>query len=107
MVVVALNAWLTTKACCIIGASLESCLSTDLVRRDSDNFVAKKVTEGVDNLKIEENDDMIAGGLYVRWIDGSMYHWRLFDCLSDRLDKLTFGFQNLTMATKDHHEIRQ
>ena len=47
---------------------------------------------------IAEKDDMIVGGLYVGWIDGSMRRWRLLDCLANALGELTFVFQNPTMS---------
>ena len=49
-----------------------SCLSGDLVRRVSDDFDDDEVTEGMNNPKIEENDDMIADGLFAGWIDYDM-----------------------------------
>ena len=63
----------SAESCFVVGVVIED-LSTDLDNRVSDDLVTEEATEGVDNPKIEEKDDMIGGGLYVGWIDGSMCH---------------------------------
>ena len=63
----------SAESCFVVGVVIED-LSTDLDKRVSDDLVTEEATEGVDNPKIEEKDDMIGGGLYVGWIDGSMCH---------------------------------
>ena len=63
----------SAESCFVVGVVTEG-LSTDLDKRVSDDLVTEEATEGVDNPKIEEKDDMIGGGLYVGWIDGSMCH---------------------------------
>ena len=63
----------SAKSCSVFGEVTEG-LPTDLVKRVSDDCVTEEATDGVDNPKIEEKDDMIVGGLYVGWIDSSMCH---------------------------------
>jgi len=63
----------SAESCFVVGVVIKD-LSTDLDNRVSDDLATKEATEGVDNPKIEEKDDMIGDGLYVGWIDGSMCH---------------------------------
>ena len=46
------------ESCFVVGVVIED-LSTDLDNRVSDDLVTEEATEGVDNPKIEEKDDMM------------------------------------------------
>ena len=50
----------SAESCFVVGVVTEG-LSTDLDKRVSDDLVTEEATEGVDNPKIEEKDDMIVG----------------------------------------------
>jgi len=50
-----------TMASVVLVAVLEAGLPPDLVKRVFDDCVAEVATEGDDNVKIKEKDDMIVG----------------------------------------------